>query len=253
MTPETVGRALLVLLRVSGFIVAAPPFAGRDVPAPVKGGLAFLTTLLLIPWAGSAPLPSDGVGWTLAALGEVGAGLALAGFWSLFFAGMQTAGHLIGTQVGIGWGGIFDPQFGESTETFSQVQRVLGVLLFFAVDGHLRLWEVLAHGFEWAPAGRVCFSPEVAGHWSRAFGDLLLSGVKLAAPVGAALWLLTFVIGLLGRAAPQMNLMAVDFPVRILAGLFILIASLPHAVAITERLLAVHLQRVGVFARALGG
>lgn len=82
------------------------------------------------------------------------------------------------------------------------IQRLTLLLLFFAVDGHLRLLEILVRSFEWVPLGHASFRGPFFASWSASFGALFEIGFKLAAPVTVAVWLLTLALGLIGRAAP---------------------------------------------------
>jgi flagellar biosynthetic protein FliR len=245
-------RFFLVFLRVSAFLSFAPPFGGKDVAPMGRAGLSFLVATLLVTWIpSSASLPTDGLGWALAAGTELVVGLVLAGFWSMFLTGIQMAGHLMGAQMGLGWGGLFDPTVGDSSEVIVLFQRMIFFLLFFAVDGHLRLMEILVRSLEWVPLGTAVFQGAFFATWSASFGALFEIGFKLAAPLTVAIWLLTLALGLVGRAAPQMNLLALDFPLRSLVGFFVLALSAPHLTRLCERLLDLFFKRADVLVRCL--
>lgn len=245
-------RFFLVFLRVSAFISFAPPFGGRDVPALAKAGFSFLAAVLLAAWIPSrGALPADGLGFALAAGSELLVGLALAGFWSLFLGGVQMGGHLIGAQLGFGFGGLFDPSVGDSSELLVVIQRLTFLLLFFAVDGHLRLMEILVRSLQWVPLGQASLKGSFFAAWSSSFGALFEIGFKLAAPITAAIWLLTLALGLIGRAAPQMNLLSLDFPLRTGVGFLVLAASAPHLMRLCERLLDLFFRRADLFVRCL--
>lgn len=217
-----------------------------------RAGFSFLVALLLQSWVPSAStLPTDGLGWALAAATELLVGLALAGFWSLFLGGVQMGGHLIGSQMGFGWGGLYDPTVGDSSEVFVLIQRLTFLLLFFAVDGHLRLMEILVRSLQWAPLGQASFKAPFFASWSASFGAIFEIGFKLAAPITAAVWLLTLALGLIGRAAPQMNLLSLDFPLRTGVGFIVLAGTAPHLMRLSERLLDLFFRRADLFARCL--
>ena len=245
-------RFFLIFLRVSAFISFAPPFGGKDVPAMSRAGFSLLAAFLLQAWVPSTSvLPSDGLGWALGAATELLVGLALAGFWSLFLAGFQMGGHLIGAQMGFGWGGLFDPTVGDSSEVIVLIQRLTLLLLFFAMDGHLRLLEILVRSFEWVPLGHASFRGPFFASWSASFGALFEIGFKLAAPVTVAVWLLTLALGLIGRAAPAMNLLSLDFPLRTGVGFLILASTAPHLMRLSQRLLEIFFHRADLFVRCL--
>lgn len=55
------------------------------------------------------------------------------------------------------------------------------------------------------------------------FGQALL----MALPIIGALFMLSVTMGLMAKAAPQMNLLMVGFPIQISLGLFMLIITIP--------------------------
>lgn len=247
-----IARFFLIFLRISAFISFAPPFGGKDVPVVARVGFSLLLAFLLQAWLPSkSVVPSDGLGWALAGGTELLVGLALAGFWSLFLAGFQMGGHLMGAQLGFGWGGLFDPTVGDSAEVVVLFQRLTLLLLFFAVDGHLRLMEILVRSFEWVPIGMASFRGPFFAAWSAAFGDLFLIGFKLAAPITVAIWILTLALGLIGRAAPAMNLLSLDFPLRTGLGLFVMAVTAPQLIRLSQRLLDLFFHRADLFVRYL--
>ena len=247
-----IARFFLIFLRVTAFISFAPPFGGKDVPTIARVGFSLLVAFLLQAWMPSARVvPPDGLAWALAGGTELLVGLALAGFWSLFLAGFQMGGHLIGAQLGFGWGGLFDPSVGDSSEVVVLFQRMTLLLLFFAVDGHLRLMEFLVRSFEWVPIGMASFRGPFFAAWSAAFGDLFLIGFKLAAPITVSIWILTLALGLIGRAAPAMNLLSLDFPLRTGLGLLVLATTAPQMIRLAHRLLELFFHRADLFVRCL--
>ena len=52
--------------------------------------------------------------------------------------------------------------------------------------------------------------------------QIFVLGLKVAAPVLAALFLVELALALMARAAPQMNLLIIGFPLKIAIGLFFL-------------------------------
>jgi flagellar biosynthetic protein FliR len=57
--------------------------------------------------------------------------------------------------------------------------------------------------------------------------ELFVWGVRMALPVIAALLVINVAFGVLTRAAPQLNLFSVGFPVTMVIGFILLVVSLP--------------------------
>ncbi|MBL0350115.1 MAG: flagellar biosynthetic protein FliR [Elusimicrobia bacterium] len=211
-------RFVLVFARVLGLFAVAPPFAGRGVPV-ARLAAALGVSALVVSWArGAPPLATDAWGVGLAVISETGVGAALGGLLALFFSAYQTAGHLIGNQMGFGWAGFFDPRTNESVDDLAELYHRLALLLFFILDGPWRLLKLTVWSFEKIGPGEALWTGRLAGLWVESVGRSMALAAAAAAPTVGALWLSSLLIGFLVRAAPQMNLAAIDFPARALIG-----------------------------------
>ena len=80
-------------------------------------------------------------------------------------------------------------------------------------------------------------------------GQIFLAGVVMALPLLATLLITNLAFGILTRAAPQLNLFAVGFPITLAIGFIALLITLPYYTPVLERLmdhgLALGLQLAG--------
>ena len=238
-------------LRVGGFLMAAPFIGSKLVTKKVRVVLAMLIAALLAPLLPAAPAlaPLSAAGVYVAAMqlvvgGAIGLVLRLVQFVAEF------AGQLIAMQMGLGFAAMMDPQTGAQVPVVSQFYLILLTLLFFATDGHLLLVDLMAQSFALLPVGPQGISAagmDVLMHWS---ASLLASGVLIALPIMVALLVVNLAFGVMARAAPQLNIFAVGFPITILAGagvMFLLVgrmsgqfeAAIADAFATAHRVLAV--------------
>ena len=65
-------------------------------------------------------------------------------------------------------------------------------------------------------------------------GGLFLVAIKIGAPVMAALFFVSVGFGLVSKFAPQMNVMIVAFPLKIVVGLFLFGLTLEIIVILTR-------------------
>lgn len=232
--PE-LARYLLLLCRTSGVLMVAPLVGSERLPSRVKLALAATTALVLAPAAGPVP-EADGAGYmALQAAGEVVVGLTIGFAARMVFAAVQIAGEMADTQAAFGFAGVVSPDAGERTSVIGQLQMAVAWLVFLAANGHHIVLEGLAASLSAVPLGTgVGFSAPVL---TRAAAGLIASGVCMAAPVVGAVMLADFGLGLLGRAAPQMNLLAVGFPIKLAVGLVTALFALPLLVAAEHDLL----------------
>ena len=224
----TIFAFLLVLARVSGFIVFLPVPGFRAAPDSVRVVLSLAVTFALFPVWPVLPnqLPSIGQ-LTVWAFSEAGFGL-MAGLAVAFFAEtFQIAAQVAGFQAGYGFASTIDP----NSEADSSVMQVLSSLftgmLFFATGLDRHLIRVLAASFERLPAGSWTPSAANLDGIVRLGGEMLSTGLRLALPVVAVLLLIDFALALLGRVQQQLQLLSLAFPVKMAAALAILAALAP--------------------------
>ncbi|MCX7961765.1 MAG: flagellar biosynthetic protein FliR [Burkholderiales bacterium] len=220
------GALLWPFLRVLALVAAAPVLGHRAVPARVKIGLALLVTALLAPTLPPAP-PLDHPAAFALVLEQLAIGLALALAMHVAFAATALAGDMIGLQMGLSFGTFVDPSHAGQSPMIGTFLGLLATLVFFALDGHLALLAALAESFRHAPVGGA---PPPAETWRALVawgGELFRLGLQMALPVLAAMLAGNLALGVLARAAPQLNLFAVGFPAALILGLALLAAALP--------------------------
>lgn len=223
-----VGQFFWPFLRLSAFLLAAPVFGARSVPVRVRITIGLALTVVLLPTLPAAPaldvLSPLGL---LTAVQQIGIGV-LGGFLlQLFLAALSFAGEMVSLGMGLGFASLVDPQNGVSVPLLAQLYVMLVILLMLAVDGHLLLLELLARSFSTLPVGPVGLRFEdfraVAGFVS----DMFALGLLVALPAVTVLLVVNLAFAVISRAAPQLNLFAIGFPVSLLVGLLIVLLTLP--------------------------
>ncbi len=243
--PQYTYAFFLVLLRTSSMLVSAPLLSHKGIPAQTKVGFAIFFSLVLVPLQADnlpaapstfAPLIDDA---TREVLFGLGLGLAM----NLVFIGVQMASRIIGMQMGFGLGAVFDPITGSEFSTFDQFYSLLVTLVFFTINGHHLVVQTLAETTQAVPLGS--FDPFVISPdgITALIAGLTITAVRLAMPVMAALLLTDLGMGLASRNVPQMQILIVGAPIKILVGILVLGAALPATVTLLH----------GVFGTTLAG
>ena len=207
------------LARILGLFASAPIFSNRGVPARVRLAIGLGVAIALLPVMPPMPdvPPSSGVG--LAIFGQqIFIGIAVGFMIRIVFAAVDMAGALIGMQMGLSFAIFFDPDAGGQTAVLSDFLNLIATLLFVAVNGHLLMIEALVRSFEWLPVGTEIVRAEGWGYIARAGLTVFAAGLLLSLPVIGVLLVANIALGVLTRAAPQLNLFAVGFPVTLTAG-----------------------------------
>jgi len=218
-------RFLLLFCRIGGVIVIAPLFGSERVPARAKAALAVMIAIVLTPVTGGVPAFDSAAMTGLAAAGEVLVGVAIGFGARLIFAAVNMAGELADLQSGFGFAGIVSPQTGDHTSVIGQLQLSMAWLIFLGANGHHMVLNALGRSLAVVPLGAgPGLSASVLTH---AVAGLIATAVQIAAPVVGAVILSDLALGLLTRAAPQMNLLAIGFPIKLAVGLVATLLALP--------------------------
>lgn len=218
---QWVGQHLWPLFRIASFFMVIPFIGTQLVPARVRLGLALLVTILIVPLLPAVPrvdaFSADAVIITLQQiLIGVGMGFALTALFQLFVV----AGQMIAMQMGLGFASMNDPAHGVNVPVLSQIYTITITLLYLAMNGHLVAIAVFLESFHTLPIGLEGLGQ--AGVWDLAhrISWVFVSALLLALPAVTASLIVTISFGVMTRAAPQMNIFSLGFPMGVIFGLF---------------------------------
>jgi flagellar biosynthetic protein FliR len=222
--------------RVLGLLATAPVTNGPQFPGRAKIALALFVTIVIAPTM--PPLPAiDPASW--AGLGylvrELAIGLVLGFMMRLVFVAVEMAAEITGMQMGLGFAQFYDVQSAAPVPVLGRFFGLAATLTFLAIDGHLLLLSVLAETFQTMPVGggmQATFWLTVASTG----GFFVYAALSLALPVIAALLVTNLALGVLSRAAPQLNIFAIGFPVTLMLGFVAVLFSIPYFLPVFEQL-----------------
>ena len=155
-------------------------------------------------------------------LGELILGLVLGLLVRFLFAAIQTGGQLAGFQMGFSMINVMDPISGTSESVTAHFLYMTSLLTFLCLNGHLYLLKGLAQSFELVPPGSLFISPQLVQNIITFSGQIFILAIKIAAPIITAIFLVDLALALISRAAPQMNVLFVGFPIKICVGFLFL-------------------------------
>ncbi len=220
---------LLAFARISAFFRAAPIIGSKLLIMRVRLLLAVFVTVLVAP---TLVVPTINTGLSLPTLlmlaEQVFIGLLMGFVLQIVFQVFVVSGQLIAMQMGLGFASMNDPVNGVAVTTLSQFFLMLSFLLFVRMDGHLIMLEMLARSFTDIPAGFGRFHFAALEQLVPLLGWMFGSGLLLALPVMTALLLVSLTFGAMSRAAPQLNVFSLGFPMTLLIGFLALYISLSH-------------------------
>ncbi|MDW7757255.1 MAG: flagellar biosynthetic protein FliR [Desulfuromonadales bacterium] len=217
---------LVCLARVGAMIGALPVFSGGQTPMQLRVGLAVTVSLLVYPVV--APyIPAQSfhpVSLAVLVTGETLFGVLVAIIARLIFTAAEFGGTIIGFQMGFAAANVFDPQNQRQIALISQLQNVFAILVFLALDIHHLFLRAIVASYELLPPGGVDFSGEAVPYLMTLASGMFVLAVKFSAPILAVLLLSSFVLGILSRVFPQLNVFMLSFPINI--GLSLIVMGL---------------------------
>jgi flagellar biosynthetic protein FliR len=227
---------LTIGVRLSGLMLFAPFFGSAIIPARVKAGLVLGLTLLLFPTVGRAIGTHELADWPILVFTEflIGAGMGIA--TNVVFEGAQLAGQILGIQMGYSLVNILDPLTQVDTTVISIFYQSIVMLLFLRMDVHYWLLRAIGNSFLYMPPGTTHLSSLFTQAVLKMGGQIFGVGVQIAAPVLSATLVADIVLGLMGKASPQMPVMVLGPAVKSLLGMLILIATLKYWPALFHQL-----------------
>lgn len=223
------GVLALLLSRVLGLAWTAPALATSGLDLRVRLAMAALLAAILLPLVGPSLAADAAGGWgTLGRLclieGLVGASLG----WSaaLVVAGARQAGELVGMQAGLSPAALLDPDAGDELTPLGHLYGMIALAVFLALDGPMVLVRALVESYRVLPVGGVVLSDETARQAFGRVASALELALRASAPTALAVALAGVALGLLGRAAPSLPLLALSFPLRFALGLFLVVLGM---------------------------
>ena len=245
MLNEIVQRAplfLLVAVRCFALLMTLPLFSMQNVSRIAKIALAGYMAFIVLPSA-------YGQSWQLAEyhiakdifsgafslhyifllIGEGLIGVITGFYISMIFAAFSSAGQFFSYQMGFAASEVYDALAQIENPLMGQYLNLLAMLLFIQVDGFQELFlGGILRSFESLNAfSLVFYKNEFITFLLTGLTDLFFDAMMISLPLVGTLFLISVTMGILSKAAPQMNLLSEGLPLTILTSFLILFLLMP--------------------------
>ena len=219
----------LIFMRVLSFLAASPLLSLKGIPALLKIGFCLILTYVLymvIPYDPSI-IEESLIAYAILASKEILFGLALGYVVNLIFTGVQMAGQVVDFQIGFSMATYYDPMSNSRVSLFGNLYYWIAIALFYAVDGHYYLIHAAVQSFELVPLAGLDFGQLNLLGISRLFSDTFLIAFEIAMPIIVIVLLVDVVMGIISRTVPQINLLMMNLPLKMMIGILASIILLP--------------------------
>lgn len=218
---------LLLFLRMLGLFTTAPVWSNRLVPIQLRVAISFGAALIVSPLFTTMPVPESLAMLGSLAVRELLVGMVIGFVAALALSAVQLAGQLLDLNMGLSMVNLLDPMTNTQMPVMGNFLYILALLIFFTINGHHLLLRAVMDSYAVVPIGTSVLTQPLAEAVVNMGGNLFLIGLKVAAPVLAAVFLTTLALGVLNRAVPQMNVFVIGLPVQLAVGMFITMVFLP--------------------------
>lgn len=231
-----IASLMFPLARILALVASSPILGNKQIPVRVKIGLSVLLAIIIAPTLD--PLPNIAVGSPQGLLiisQQIIIGIAMGFSMRLIFTAIEMSGELAGLQMGLGFASFYDPLNAAYTPIVARWLGMIAALGFLVLNGHLYMLSALAESFHTLPIG-IMFPHQ--GYWAVATwgASIFIYGLQMVMPILTVLLITNLALGILTKAAPQLNLFAVGFPITLGIGFFVLALSVPYFMPMLDRL-----------------
>ena len=209
----------LIIMRMSGAIALNPVFGRTNVPSRVKAAFILVISLMLYIGPGGILVhePAVMAEYGVMLIKELLFGFTLGFGMELAFLAVRFASAIMDYSMGLTMAQVYDPQYNAQMTITTGMYYAFMVMLFLATNGHLRLLTIFFISCELIPFGTVTFRPELAQAILLMFRESIAMGLQFAFP------LIARELGILMRMIPQINVFVVNFQIKIIVGILMLL------------------------------
>ncbi len=227
---DHVPAALLVIFRLGGLMIYGPIFGAPVIPARVKIFLAVIIGLAVYPVVSTLPGRPTDLSLDLGILGpliatEILLGLAIGFIASLPMVAVQIGGLVMGQQMGLGFARFYNPAMDDDADVVGQLFFFMALAGFLLIGGHEAMLLAVLHSFEHVPLAASVADTNLIALLTGLLVAAYELALRVAAPLLVLIFLQTVAMGFLARTVPQLNILSLGFPLRILAGLSVILVA----------------------------
>ncbi|MGQ9615733.1 MAG: flagellar biosynthetic protein FliR [Spirochaetota bacterium] len=217
---------LLILVRMFGMFVVAPFFSSGVIPLRIRAVMSVYIAACIFPMVVNTigTVPENFFSYAMMISSEALIGILIGFLVSIIFGAFQLAAIFFSFQMALGIAEVVDPLSEVGVTLVGQLWTLLGIMVFIAIDGPQMLVMATFESYKSVPLFHIMRHSETMYRaLVDTFGSMFFVALKLSFPILTTLFLLSVTLGLLAKAAPQMNIFMLGFPIQIGIGFIIML------------------------------
>lgn len=248
---------LLVLFRIVAMVQVTPLLSSTAIPQIAKIGLSFFVAAVIFPTvvASGYTIPPDPFHYFLLILGEALIGIIIGFFLTVVYASFQVAGQFFSLQMGFGASQVFDPLAQIEIPLLGQFLNIVAMLVFITLGGFQKfMLKGVGDSFKALKAMDLVLGNEkLFSVFIGSLGRLFEAALMISFPILGTLFIISVSVGLLAKAAPQMNLLMIGFPIAIGVAFLILFATMPFLMETFGKIIDTSFESISKLLMNMGG
>lgn len=232
-TPQLLAL-FFIFIRITSFFAITKVFFPNGTPKTMKMFFALIFSATLVGGVDNKVIEAITSNYILITyiISEITTGLILGLITNVAFEIVIMAGSLIDVHVGLSMINVLDPNSNSNTSITGNLLHFIAMIVFFTINGHHMLIKSLVESFILVPIGQTIVSGESMMILIEVISKYFLIGLKIAIPIVLIMIITDLCMGLISRAVPQINVMVLGMPVKILVGLIAITIALPILIKI---------------------
>lgn len=242
---------ILIFIRVTSFIVVSPGFSIKGLPSVAKIALSMGITLATYS---AVPVLDQEAGtffFAILILKEVLLGIAIGFITKLFFSAVEIAGNFVDFQVGFSMGAVYDPSMGINVSYYGKIYYWLSMCVFYLTNLHHIVIKSLIQSFQSMPISSTNIGDFGVEGMMRLLGIIFELAFNLSAPMVIVALLTEVILGLISRSVPQINVLILGMPLKIVASFVIMLILLPTLIENIHEILPLMVKYMNEFIQSL--
>lgn len=229
---QAIADLMLPFMRISGMFAAMIGLSAKSLPPTVRALLAMVLALIILPVLDPVPITNMvSLDTFVKITRELMIGIAMGFISMMVLNTFVLAGQIVAMQTGLGFASIVDPVNGINVPAVGQFYLILATLLFWEMDGHLSMIQMIVLSFDAFPVAESWFTGDQLrqiAHWG---AWMFISAVTLSLAPIVSLLIVNLAFGVMTKAAPQLNIFSIGFSIAQITGLLVIWITLDNFIA----------------------
>ena len=214
-------KLILILVRITAFIVVCPGFSFKGLPNTLKVALSVSISLMIYSLIPDLEITDSFLLFFIWAIKETLFGLGMGYITNLVFTTMEIAGQLVDFQVGFSMASVYDASMGMQASYFGKIYYWISISVFFLLNMHHLIIETLIKSFDYIPLTISNIGTFRLEGLVVLFAEVFELALNLAAPIIIVVLITDVVLGVISRTVPQINVLMLGMPLKAMVGFIV--------------------------------